>query len=372
MPRSGPSFVRLLAAALLAAVFVLAAVAPTPVLEAHGLANASRPLPPLWGVSEEISAIRAQLDEAGARALEIQEQIDALEADKRALTERLAITAERVAAQREEVALAEARLAEAQAQFQERLVELYKRDRAGLLSVLLESESVPDLLARADVLERIAQNDEQIVSELNIAAADARFKQAQLEDLLEQDRALKHELDARHEQLDASLAEQEQIIAKLTADEHDALARARQIAESAAQQWRQSSVPADASVDQATASVDTHPGVEFLVSAYMPKHYRSTGQAFTAVCSWYGPGFHGRNTASGQVFNQYDLTCASKTLPFGTVLALSRGDRHVIVYVNDRGPYVAGRDLDLSKAAAQALGFTGVEAVHVEVLSPAR
>jgi rare lipoprotein A len=104
----------------------------------------------------------------------------------------------------------------------------------------------------------------------------------------------------------------------------------------------------------------------------MPREYRSTGERYSAVCSWYGPGFNGRNTASGQVFNQDDLTCASRTLPFGTVLALTRGSRRVIVYVNDRGPYIAGRDLDLSKAAAAALGFSGVATVQVEVVTAVR
>jgi rare lipoprotein A len=117
--------------------------------------------------------------------------------------------------------------------------------------------------------------------------------------------------------------------------------------------------------------VEPYSDRRYLVSAYMPRRYRTTGETFIAVCSWYGPGFNGRGTASGQVFNEDDYTCASRTLPFGTLLALSYGERRIIVYVNDRGPFVAGRDLDLSKAAAQALGFGGVEAVHAEVIVPA-
>jgi len=108
----------------------------------------------------------------------------------------------------------------------------------------------------------------------------------------------------------------------------------------------------------------------FLVSAYMPLAYRSTDEAFGAVCSWYGNEFHGRGSASGQIFNENDFTCASKTLPFGTVLALTNGERRIIVYVNDRGPFVAGRDLDLSKAAAQALGISGVGRVQAQIVVP--
>jgi rare lipoprotein A len=75
--------------------------------------------------------------------------------------------------------------------------------------------------------------------------------------------------------------------------------------------------------------------------------------------SWYGPGFHGKQTANGERFNQNDLTVAHKTLPFGTVLCVTnlKTAKTIKVRVNDRGPYIKGRALDLSKKAAQSLGF---------------
>lgn len=78
-----------------------------------------------------------------------------------------------------------------------------------------------------------------------------------------------------------------------------------------------------------------------------------------AVASWYGPGFAGRLTASGTVFDPEELTCAHRTLPFGTPLELVNLDNgmSVRVRVTDRGPFISGRDLDLSRAAASALGF---------------
>ena len=77
------------------------------------------------------------------------------------------------------------------------------------------------------------------------------------------------------------------------------------------------------------------------------------------VASWYGPGFHGRLTANGERFNQNELTAAHKTLPFGTrVLVESpRTGKQVVVRINDRGPFIKGRVIDLSKAAAQELGL---------------
>lgn len=77
------------------------------------------------------------------------------------------------------------------------------------------------------------------------------------------------------------------------------------------------------------------------------------------IASWYGPGFHGKVTASGEPYDMYAFTAAHKTLPFGTVVRvvdLSTG-RSVVVRINDRGPFVPGRIIDLSYAAAEALGM---------------
>lgn len=75
--------------------------------------------------------------------------------------------------------------------------------------------------------------------------------------------------------------------------------------------------------------------------------------------SWYGPGFHGKKSASGQTFNQNAMTAAHKTLPFGTKLRVidQRSGKAVQVTINDRGPFAKGRIIDLSKAAATKLGF---------------
>ena len=75
--------------------------------------------------------------------------------------------------------------------------------------------------------------------------------------------------------------------------------------------------------------------------------------------SWYGPGFHGRKTASGEKFDMYELTAAHKTLPLGSRVMVRNpaNGKEVVVRINDRGPYAAGRILDLSKAAASQLGL---------------
>ena len=100
----------------------------------------------------------------------------------------------------------------------------------------------------------------------------------------------------------------------------------------------------------------------------LPAGLVPTGQRVEGNASWYGPGFNGRPTASGAIYDQEAWTVASKELPLGTLLAVSRGDRRVLLLVNDRGPYIHGRVLDLSAAAARALGVGGVAPVSAEVV----
>ena len=77
--------------------------------------------------------------------------------------------------------------------------------------------------------------------------------------------------------------------------------------------------------------------------------------------SWYGPGFHGKKTASGQRFNQNAMTAAHKTLPLGSVVRVTNRatGKSIEVTINDRGPFVKGRIIDLSAAAAAKLGTKG-------------
>ena len=88
--------------------------------------------------------------------------------------------------------------------------------------------------------------------------------------------------------------------------------------------------------------------------------------------SWYGPGFHGRCTANGEVFDTHGLTMAHRSLPMGTSVRVTNleNGRSVVLRVNDRGPYVRGRVADLSQAAAERLGFVddGVVPARIELL----
>ena len=93
----------------------------------------------------------------------------------------------------------------------------------------------------------------------------------------------------------------------------------------------------------------------------------------SGTASWYGPGFHGKKTASGEIYDQNKLTAAHKTLPLGSKARVTNLDNGsaVEVEINDRGPFIEGRIIDLSRAAARALGFvkSGTAPVRVELIA---
>lgn len=96
------------------------------------------------------------------------------------------------------------------------------------------------------------------------------------------------------------------------------------------------------------------------------------GSKYQGIASWYGPNFHGKRTSSGEFYNMYDLTAAHKTLPMNTIVKVTnlKNGRTAIVRINDRGPFVEDRIIDLSYAAAKRLGMieTGTAPVELEVL----
>jgi len=90
------------------------------------------------------------------------------------------------------------------------------------------------------------------------------------------------------------------------------------------------------------------------------------------IASWYGPGFHGNLTANGETYDMYSVSAAHKTLPFGTIVRVIELDtrRSMVVRINDRGPFVEGRIIDLSKGAAEELGIVdkGITRVGLRII----
>ncbi|CAN5505502.1 hypothetical protein BH10CYA1_BH10CYA1_40080 [soil metagenome] len=115
---------------------------------------------------------------------------------------------------------------------------------------------------------------------------------------------------------------------------------------------------------------NTHSKWERLISTgtclFLPFAALPTDIEFNTVASWYGPGFHGKKTASGEVYDQNKMTAANKELPFGTKLSVKNltNGRSCVVVINDRGPYVRGRGIDLSREAAKRIGMDGTAPVY--------
>ena len=308
------------------------------------------------------------LDEATARAVELEKEIDDLRSEQIAIEERLSVTNLRIFAQQEILAATRTDMRKARTEYQDRLVRIYK-SRTSHLALLLGAESLSDFYARAVMLTRIVERDRHAYENAAITSAEAAYQATILDSLKAHDLALRQIRETRLEELEQSLDEQKEIVVQLSAEQRLVLEETRATISLTRQQWKDSSIPTEAVPELEPATVQPYNAV-YLTSVHHPDQFRTTGKTITAVCSWYGNEFHGRFTASGQLYNQDDLTCASKTLPFGTWLALTRGSQRIIVVVTDRGPFIDGRDLDLSRRAARELGFSGVESVHVEFVEP--
>lgn len=109
-------------------------------------------------------------------------------------------------------------------------------------------------------------------------------------------------------------------------------------------------------------------------STYTQSRNRNSPNAdyIVGISSYYGKKYHGRKTANGETFNMYDLTAAHKTLPFGTILEVENltNNKKVIVRINDRGPFVRSRILDLSFAAAEKIDMinNGTATIRAKII----
>ncbi len=306
------------------------------------------------------------LDAATQRALELEQHIEEHRGESIALEERISVTNMRILIQQDILAGARRELQEANLVYRSRMVDIYKSRIHDPIAILLTADTMTDFYTRLLMLSRIAQRDRHVLESASIAAAEAEFQANYLDDLKAQDIALRQIRRQTREELDTALHEQRILVDRLSEESQRALEIRRAANAKTRAEWLAASVPLDDPVAKVPGVVEPYTDRVYLVSEHHPRRYRSLGVTEYAFCSWYGNEFHGRMTACGQIYNQNDFTCASRTLPFGTRLALTRGDKRIVVVVTDRGPFIAGRDLDLSRAAAQALGFSGLATVHVE------
>jgi rare lipoprotein A len=123
------------------------------------------------------------------------------------------------------------------------------------------------------------------------------------------------------------------------------------------------------------AKQNQKPSYTVMGKTYFPIKEVKPGFCQNGVASWYGPGFHGRKTASTEVYDMHELTAAHNILPLNTLVKITNleNQKQVVVRINDRGPFVGDRIVDLSLAAAQEIGMVknGTAPVRLAVLGPA-
>ena len=272
----------------------------------------------------------------------------------------------------------EAELARDQGQLNAFVVNAYQSGELDALETLLGATSYDDFLQRANFIALLGQMEADTVGSLKDARAECSDLKDQLDARSAELAQHRAQADANKSRIQAGMADQQRTLDSVDSD----IARLVESQEKAQRAAPKTGLRTTAAVVGSVsnwlsagslfpggyASVDSHPGRRYLVPGGVPTSYRTTGVTARTEASWYGNGTNGSGTSSGRPFNENELTCAHKTLPFGTLIAVSRGGGHVIVVVTDRGPFTPGRDIDLSKAAANAVGINGIGQVNLEIV----
>jgi hypothetical protein len=283
-------------------------------------------------------------------------------------------------------------LAAARGRMRERAVQAYVTGTASAVAAMSAPSAYLDIAAR---------KEREVLGRLRVARSDAQAVQHEAEKARRSHRTTATELDRAQAKLEATIADADARQAAADAEMRAAAeARRRALAEQAAARSAAraralgassgpiAGLPANGSYNPSPLDPDAlvprharatraqaelmkrYPFGPLAAGDGLPVGLRRTGGQVVGPASWYGPGFDGRPTASGAIYDQEAWTVASKELPLGTFLVVAANGRRVLLLVNDRGPYVGDRVLDLSHASARALGISGVSPVTAEVVTP--
>lgn len=254
---------------------------------------------------------------------------------------------------------AEDRYNETLTTYEGRISAIYKLGDSNFYDVALSSEDFTDALARLAYLGKVSENDERLVKRVKAEADMVREAREQVDGLKQDQAEDTNALKSRKQELEYQLATGKSSIDRQMAELTEARTQEQQ------EELRRLAEES-ASIDAGSIYTGVM-GPSVLVSNEPPAGLEPSGIAINGMASWYGPGFQGNTTANGEIYNMYGFTAAHKSLPFNTWLKVTHNGRSVFVRINDRGPYVGGRILDLSYSSAQAIGITGVGYVSAEI-----
>jgi peptidoglycan hydrolase CwlO-like protein len=293
--------------------------------------------------AEDLGTIKARAQRVADEVTELERRAQTLEERKTKLDDRIVDLSGEIGALESKIGDIGRDLAGAQDIYIERAIEAYKSGASGTeLDALLAADTISEFISIAEINSVAASVDLQRLQELERARADIEEAQADL------DGRKQEEIEAR--------VEIEVLGAELRTTLDDRRASLRQLAAEVKELEQQ--VRRDAQIAQPSGT--TQPPSSAIATKDIPAGYVSTGVSFGGVASWYGPGFAGNLTANGEIYDPMGLTAASKELPFNTLLFVKYQGRGVVVRINDRGPYVGDRIIDLSQGAAETVGMGGI------------
>lgn len=322
--------------------------------------------PAARGAGDPLNQARAERDAALAEVRALTASMDRIQARIASLEAEMAQAAALLVDAYREDLLVDAELDEARDALSARARAAYQAGPAGLLEVLLSAGNPSDLI----MVKRVI--DQAILGDVNRIAAVLDDRTAVREAGGEIERR-RRAVASRKTRLEPLLDEMQFLLAKA----QDAARRAGKRVRSLEEQARELSETAQrvAEIGQlVSGGADQSKLLELLGpdggrGCDIPSGLRRTGHRFSGVSSWYGWDFAGRPTASGAIYDPRLFTAAHRTLPLPSFLHVRRGDRCATVLVNDRGPFIEGRVLDLSKGAADYLGVS-LTHVEAEILVP--
>jgi rare lipoprotein A len=301
----------------------------------------------------DIDTLRSQAQALADDVGRLEHRLQKLRTDGTALRRKVAATNRQIAALELRRHTSELEYRRAMDDYIDRAVDVYKSPSpAEGLAIVLSARDFGDAVALAKVTSSSAEAARESLVTLQAARDRAGTIQAQL--------------DVRKEALLSDLAR----IDRVTAEIQDTLAQRRATLAGINEKIKRLEAQARRAARKAEKEAA---GLESLISPGgpspdVPEGFAPTGVAFEGIASWYGPGFEGNITANGDVFDPGLFTAASRDLPLGSWLHVQHEGKGVVVYVNDRGPFIQERVLDLSQAAAEAIGITGLGWVRAEIL----
>lgn len=326
-------YLRALGGALVAVVIAAAASAPAGAEDLTTLRDRAQSVADrVTALERELQSLREDRDRLSADIADLDREIGALERRRQAI---------------------ESAYVRALDRYVTNAVAVYKsHSPTDGLGLILSARSYSDLVSLTHAANAAAAAAEGSLLDLESARAETESITARVDERKQRLVAQVAELDSVAGAIESALGRRKAMFAELNS----------QIKTLEAQARRQAARAADPGSELQRLLSGTGP------TSGIPDGFVGTDVTFEGVASWYGPGFEGNHTANGDIFDPDKFTAASKELPLGSWLLVEHNGRAVVVYINDRGPYIEGRILDLSQAAAEEVGITGLGWVRCQVL----